>query len=278
MLRSPSFAVAVAVSAALLAGCGGSSAPGAPGAPAASSGPATSAAPAASAARSGSVAPSASAAAAPSAGTAGSAPASVAPSASAAAGGGQAAAAGVPLPPPGSYTYRLHGQSSSLLGDQNYNGDSTLTVDQPQGNRQHSEQRDSQGKTEQVVVAQAGGLHLAEIHLTQPGFDEDFKPAQPVLLFPADAHQGQHWRWHMTSTDGEYTLTARLTVDELNPDSVVLSSVLHIKSKDVDLTIHQHDKAGRDAVILRERTVTDGTAYGTPFHSSGTRVLTKRPN
>lgn len=165
-----------------------------------------------------------------------------------------------------------------MLGDQNYDGDSTLTVDQPQGSRQHSEQRDSQGKTEQVVVAQTDGLHLAEIHLTQPGFDEDFKPNQPVLLFPAHAREGQHWRWNMTSTDGDYTLTARLTVDHLGSDAVALSSVLHIKSKDIDLTIHQHDKAGRDAVILRERTVTDGTAYGTPFHSSGTRVLTKRPS
>ena len=266
------------VSGALLAACGGSSAPVTPGEQAAASSGAArsaSAAPSASAAASG--APSASAAAAPSAGTSGSARASSAPSASAAT-SDQPPAAGVPLPPPGSYTYRLHGQSSSVLGDQSYNGDSTLTVDQPQGNRQHSEQRDSQGKTEQVVVAETGGLHLAEIHLTQPGFDEDFKPSSPVLLFPAHAREGQHWQWHMTSTDGEYTLTARLAVDHLGSDSVALSSVLHIKSKDVDLTIHQHDKAGRDAVILRERTVTDGTAYGTPFHSSGTRVLTKRPS
>ena len=241
-----------------------------------SSGGVKSAAPAASVKASGSAAPSASGAAAPPAGGAGTASPSVAPSASA--GSSEArAAAGVPLPPAGSYTYRLHGQSSSVLGDQNYDGDSTLTVDKPQGDRQHSEQRDSQGKTEQVVVTQTDGLHLAEIHLTQPGFDEDFKPAQPVLLFPANAHKGQHWRWHMTSTDGDYTLTARLTVDDLGSETVALSSVLHIKSKDIDLTIHQHDKAGTDAVILRERTVTDGTAYGTPFHSSGTRVLTKRP-
>jgi hypothetical protein len=181
------------------------------------------------------------------------------------------------LPPAGSYTYQLHGKSSSVLGDQSYDGDSTLTVDQPQGRQQHSEQRDSQGKTEQTVVARGDGLYLAEIHLTQPGFDEDFKPTQPVLLFPADAHQGQHWRWDTTSTDGSYTLTAQLTVDDLASRTVSLSSVLHIKSKDIDLTIHQDDKAGRDAVILREHTVTDGTAYGTPFHSSGTRVLTNRP-
>ena len=190
--------------------------------------------------------------------------------------------------PAGSYTYRLHGSSNSMLGNQNYNGDSTLTVDQPQGNRQHSKQQDSQGKVEQVVVAQDDGLHLVEIHLTQPGFDEDFKPSQPVLLFPAHAHKGQHWSWRMTSTDGNYTLTARLTVDDLHSSTtmadgkrvstVALSSVLHIHSRDIDLTIHQRDEAGRDAVIIRERSTTDGTAYGTPFHSNGTRVLASRPS
>lgn len=276
MLRSSAFAVVLTCSGALVAGCGGSSTPAVPGAVAVTSGGPAKSAPAAPATGK-SASAAASAPTAPSSVAPSPAPASGAPSASAATGDEAPAAAGVPLPPPGSYTYRLHGQSSSVLGDQNYDGDSTLTVDQPQDGRQHSEQRDSQGKTEQVVIARADGLHLAEIHLTQPGFDEDFKPARPVLLFPADAHKGQHWRWHMTSTDGEYTLTARLTVDELNRASVALSSVLNIKSKDVDLTIHQHDKAGRDAVILRERSVTEGTAYGTPFHSSGTRVLTKRP-
>jgi hypothetical protein len=82
-------------------------------------------------------------------------------------------------------------------------------------------------------------------------------------------------------------LTARLSVDDLHSsaqtaggqrvDTVALSSVLHIHSDDIDLTIHQHDEAGRDAVIIRERAVTDGTAYGTPFHSNGTRVLASRP-
>ena len=116
---------------------------------------------------------------------------------------------------------------------------------------------------------------------------EDFKPSSPVLLFPADAHKGQTWHWRMTSTDGKYTLTARLSVDDLHSsaqtadgqqvDTVALSSVLHIHSDDIDLTIHQHDEAGRDAVIIRERAETDGRAYGTPFHSNGTRVLANRP-
>lgn len=181
------------------------------------------------------------------------------------------------MPPPGAYTYRQHGTSSSALGDQSLDGDSTLTVDQPHGNREHSTQRDRGGSTEQVVVGRPNGLFLAEIHLAQPGFDEDFKPARPVLLFPAGAHKGQQWHWHMTSTDGNYTLTARLTVTDMTSSSVVLSSVLHLTSDSIDVTIHQHDKAGTDAVIVREHAVTDGTAYGTPFHSDVTRVLANRP-
>ena len=181
------------------------------------------------------------------------------------------------MPPPGTYTYRQHGSASSALGDQSLDGDSTLTVDQPQGNREHSTQRDRGGSTEQVLVGRANGLFLAEIHLAQPGFDEDFKPSSPVLLFPASAHKGQQWHWRMKSTDGNYTLTARLTIVDLTSSGVVLSSVLHLTSSDINLTIHQRDKAGTDAVIVREHAVTDGTAYGTPFHSDVTRVLTKRP-
>jgi len=194
----------------------------------------------------------------------------------------------VPLPPPGTYTYHLHGSSTSALGKQNLDGDSTLTVDPPQGNREHSTQRDSSGSTEQVLVARTGGLYLAEIHLAQPGFDEDFKPKAPALLFPAAAHTGQRWHWQMTSTDGKYTLTAHLQVRDLHSsatmsdgtrvDTVSLSSVLHLHSKDIDLTIHQNDEAGTDAVIVREHGTTDGTAYGTPFHSDATRVLASRPS
>jgi hypothetical protein len=204
--------------------------------------------------------------------------------------GSPAPAAGAeraPLPPPGTYSYRLSGSSTSALGTQDLDGESTLTVDQPQGNREHSTQRDKGGSTEQVVVSRSDGLYLAEIHLAQPGFDEDFKPAHAVLLFPLPAHRGQQWRWHMTSTDGKYTLAARLTVDDLHSsartvsgervDTVALSSVLHLKSDDIDLTIHQHDEAGQDALIVREHAVTDGTAYGTKFHSDATRVLQNQP-
>lgn len=193
----------------------------------------------------------------------------------------------VPLPPPGTYTYRLRGSSASALGKQSLDGDSTLTVDQPQGNREHSTQRDRGGSTEQVLVARTGGLYLAEVHLAQPGFDEDFKPNAPALLFPASAHAGQRWHWQMTSTDGKYTLTAHLQVQDLHSsatmtdgtrvDTVSLASVLHLHSNNIDLTIHQNDEAGRDAVIVREHATTDGTAYGTPFHSDATRVLARRP-
>jgi hypothetical protein len=263
---------------ATVAACGGSGSDAGttPGAVQASAGGASAAASPGSH-RSGS--PAASATVAPSAATseaAGKAPA-VAASGSAAPAGPAPAAGAVPLPPPGTYTYRQHGTAKSALGDQSLDGDSTLTVDQPQGSREHSTQRDRGGSTEQVLVSQAGGLYLAEIHLSQTGFDEDFKPAQPVLLFPGNAHKGQQWQWHMTSTDGKYTLNARLTVTDLSSSGVTLSSVIHLTSSDINLTIHQRDRSGTDAVIVREHAVTDGTAYGTPFHSDVTRVLTDRP-
>ena len=221
--------------------------------------------------------------------TAGPGGATPAASSSAGTAGQQPSASGqVPLPPPGTYTYRLHGSSTSALGKKKLSGDSTLTVDQPQGNREQSTQRDSSGSTEQVLVARAGGLFLAEIHLAQPGFDEDFKPKAPALLFPASAHAGQQWHWQMTSTDGKYTLNAHLQVRDLHSSAtmadgtrvqtVSLSSVLHLHSNDIDLTIHQNDEAGRDAVIVREHSTSDGTAYGTPFHSNATRALASRPS
>jgi hypothetical protein len=194
----------------------------------------------------------------------------------------------VALQPSGTYTYHLSGSSSSALGDQPVDGNSTLTVDPPQGQRQHSTQRDDQGSTEQTVVAQVDGLHLADIHLSQSGFDEDFRADKPVLLGPAHPSNGQSWKWHLVSTDGKYTLHAHLTVADTHSSAktssgarehtVEIKSVLVLDSKDIHLTIHQDDQATGDAVIVREHAVSDGTAYGTKFHSDVTRTLASRPN
>src|SRR4051794_10917477 len=59
----------------------------------------------------------------------------------------------VALLAPGTYDYRVTGSSRSALGSKNYNGTSTLRVDSPQGDRQHTKQQDEDGSTEQVLVA-----------------------------------------------------------------------------------------------------------------------------
>jgi hypothetical protein len=92
----------------------------------------------------------------------------------------------------------------------------------------------------------------------------------------------------MTSTDGKYTLHARLTLADAHStattttgqrvSTVVLTSVLHITGSGFDITTHQRDEAARDALIVREHAVTDGTAYGTKVHSDVTRVLKKYPS
>jgi hypothetical protein len=174
-----------------------------------------------------------------------------------------------------------------LFGNQQIDDTATLTVDHPAGNREHTKQQDQNGSTEEVLVSQSDGLYLAELHLSQTGFDADFKPSGKALLFPANAHQGQQWQWTMTSTDGKYTLHGQLTVADLHSSTtdssgkrvatVAIASVLHITGNNFDITVHQRDESGHDAVIVREHAVTDGTAYGTKVQSDVTSVLSHRP-
>jgi hypothetical protein len=199
-----------------------------------------------------------------------------------------AAAAAVPMPPPGQYKYHATGSSSSFFGNQKIDETATLTVDQRNGNREHTRQADSNGSTEQELVPEADGLYLAEIHLSETGFDEDFKPSAKVLLFPGQPQQGQQWHWTMTSTDGKYTLQAHLTLADLHSSAttadgkrvatVAVTSVLHVTGNNFDITVHQRDESGHDAVIVREHAVTNGTAYGTKVQSDVTSVLASRPS
>lgn len=217
----------------------------------------------------------------------GATPGAAAGSAAAAPPDSSSASAAVPLLVPGSYSYHLQGEATTALGAQQIDGDSTLQADQPNGHRQHTTQRDDQGSTEQVLVAASDGLRLAEMHLSQTGFDEDFRPDSPVLLMPADPHQGDRWHWKMRSTDGKYTLAASLEVTDLHSSArtttgdrrrtITLSSVLTLTGNDVHLTIRQADDATRGGVIVHEHAVTDGTAYGTKFHSDVTRTLKNGP-
>jgi hypothetical protein len=193
----------------------------------------------------------------------------------------------VALLAPGNYGYHVTGSSTSALGSQHYDENSTLQVDRPQGHRQHTKQQDKSGSTEQELVAATDGLRLGDLHLSQQGFNEDFRPSSPVLLLPANPSAGQRWQWSMRSTDGKYTLHGRLEVTSLHSSAqttdgssrktITISSVLDLRGKDIDMTIHQQDQATRDGVIVREHTVTDGTAYGTKFSSDLTRTLSSQP-
>ena len=90
----------------------------------------------------------------------------------------------------------------------------------------------------------------------------------------------------MSSTDGNYTLHATLrvadadghaTVDGNRESTVTVAAVLDIEGNGMSATIHQRDEATRDGVIVTERSVGDGTAYGTKFHTEATRTLTDSP-
>jgi hypothetical protein len=104
---------------------------------------------------------------------------------------------------------------------------------------------------------------------------------------PSDPHQGDRWHWQMRSTDGKYTLAGSLEVDDLHSTAttthgdrrrtVTISSVLTLTGSDLHMTIKQQDDATRGGVIVHEHAVTDGTAYGTEFHSDVTRTLSSEP-
>lgn len=193
----------------------------------------------------------------------------------------------MPLPPPGTYKYHVTGNSTTFFGAQQIDDTATLIVDQPTGNSERTKQQDKEGSTVQVLVSRPDGLYLAEVHLSQTGFDEDFKPTTKALLFPAKPKQGEQWHWTMKSTDGKYTLTGQLTLADLHSSAttadgktvptVAVTSVLHISGNAFDITVHQRDESGHDAVIVREHAVTNGTAFGTKVQSDVTSVLSRRP-
>jgi hypothetical protein len=186
------------------------------------------------------------------------------------------------LASPGHYTYQVSGTAQTAFGNQNLDGTSDLTVDRPQGGRQHSVDRRHDGTTEQTVVARSSGVYLADLHISQQGFDEDFRPASAVLLLPANPRQGQSWSWRMTSTDGKYTMRSTLTVADTNDSATVGGRRLHtvavkthsvITGSQMQMTIDQRDEAARGTPIVSEHAVVDGKAFGTTFHSDSTRRL-----
>jgi len=193
-----------------------------------------------------------------------------------------------PLPPAGTYRYHLSGKSTSAFGSTSYDETTTQTVDRPAPNRAHSSETDQGATTEETLVARSDGVYLTDLHISQTGFNADFKPIGSALLYPGHIARGQKWHWSLKSSDGAYTLHAQFVVTDSNSSTttadgqrvatVSVAGVLHIDGSTVNLTIHQQDQATRGAVIVREHAVTDGTAYGTKVHNDARRVLLHQPS
>lgn len=186
------------------------------------------------------------------------------------------------LPPAGAYSYKLSGQTKTALGSRSDDGSSTLTVDPASRGRQHSVEDGSNGKTDQIIVADSTGIRLADLKSSGQGVDVEFRPTHPVLLVPAGARLGQAWSWQMKSTDGKYTLNAHLSIASLDDvvtvggkrvHAIGIKSHLVLTGSDVSMTTDQRDEFARGLPVLSERAVSDGTAYGVKFHSDITKQL-----
>lgn len=235
------------------------------------------------AASSGAVTPAPAAAASTAASASRTAAAPASPQAGAAQPARRTTATGPALTPPGSYTYATKGSASSAFGNQDLSGTASLVADRPSGDRQHSTLKTPNGSQEQTVVRAADGIHLADMAFRSQGFSEEFRPSTPVLFFAWPATQGRSWSWHMTSTDGKYTLDATSTVTAADQAvtvggrqlrTVVLHTDVKVSGQDVSFTVRQDDWVDpSDALIAKEHSVTDGTAMKTKFHSDLTRTL-----
>lgn len=268
----------LAVTAALLAGCGGSSSPS-PGAQAPS--PGTSSPTAASSGQT--LGPGGSAPAgtsgAPAPGAAG-----ASTPASAAATSGQVTnnggATGVSFTKPGTYTYDTSG-TVTAGSSRDASGTATLTVDPPSGGQQHTLLGTDQGRTEQDLVVRRDGTYLARLVITNPAFSKEFRPAQPVLLLPSPTTDGRTWSWQTISTDGKTTasVTAKiagretLTVEGARTATTIVESTLRLTG-DITYTAQLktwYDEAHR--LTAKEHTKGNGTFGGLQFTTDVTNVL-----
>lgn len=184
---------------------------------------------------------------------------------------------------PGTYTYDVSGSATSPFGGkQDLAGTSSYVVDQPQNNTQHSKTSGKNGSQDSTLAVRSTGLYVLDIHISSPGFDEDFKPVGTALYFPADYRTGSHWTWKAKSTDGKFTLdvaseisgTATQKVGAQSLKTIVVDTTLHITGTGVDLTSQQRDWVSTAyALVTKEHNVTNGKAYGTTVSSDATRTL-----
>jgi hypothetical protein len=173
-------------------------------------------------------------------------------------------------------------QTQPFGGSQNASGTSTQAVDAPQGARQHSKTDGQNGSQDTTLEVRKDGLHVIDLALASQGFNEDFKPVGDALYFSADYRVGRKWSWQAKSTDGKYTLDVTTTISGNTTvpvggkslKAVIADSTLHITGSAFDLTVQQRDWVSTAyALVLKEHSVTHGTAYGANISSDITRKL-----
>ncbi len=197
--------------------------------------------------------------------------------------GGQSTSSGPVLTKPGTYTYDTRGSAKSALGNRDLSGTSTLAVDAPSGARQHSTQKGPNGTQEQTLEKHSDGLYLVDLKMSGQGFDEEFKPAKPVLFLAWPPAQDKAWSWRATSTDGKYTINVDSAITKTGQTvsvggdavmTIVLHSTIHVTGDNVDMTIQQDDWVDTSrSLVVKEHATSSGTAFNTQFTSDVTRTL-----
>jgi hypothetical protein len=268
-------------SAALLAGCGGSSS-GTAGAEAAST---TAASPSGSVAATaggsgGAAAGTTGAAAGATSGAAAARESATTPAPQSGAAGTRAAATSSPATAAGTYTYDTSGTVTAGT-PRDASGTQTLTVDPPADGRQHSLLTSGQGHTDQDVVVRAAGTYLVRLAISNPAFTKEFRSATGVLLVPDPATIGRSWSWTAMSTDGKTkaSVTAKvlrqetLTIGGSHVATTVIDSTLRLTG-DVTYTGRTqswYDVA--DRLPVKDHTKGSGTVSGLAFTTDITNVI-----
>ena len=183
----------------------------------------------------------------------------------------------------GTYTYDLSGTAKQpFSGSQNVSGTDTQTYDAPQGSQQHNKTSGQNGSQDMTLAVAKDGLHVVDIQISSPGFKEDFRPVGNAVYFPTDYAVGRHWSWQAKSTDGKYTLnvatkvsgTGSVTVGGNALKVLVVDSTLRITGTGFDITDQLRDWVSTSyALVLKEHSVSQGTAYGATISSDVTRKL-----
>jgi hypothetical protein len=265
--------LAVGVAAALVTACSGSSHATNAGGPGSSSSPGASASASASASGAASASPTGKPAPPPTPAT------------------GHTVASGPGSKPPGrpngftqagTYTYDITGTTTTRIGTRPVSGSDKIAVDPPKGTQQKSTQKSQNGTRDETLNVTSAGVTIVDIHIQQPGFNEDFKPVGTAVDFPGDYHVGSAWKWSTKSTDGKYRLEAsskisastKVTVHGQTMPVLVVDSVLRFTGQNFNLTDNQRDWLSTAyALVVKEHLATKGTIAGFTYSADETRTI-----